>query len=98
MALRPETDISWPVLIDLARHFAPQLGVSPYAWQRALKVLGPSEAALALVVLDRGRDHPVRPVGSVGDALVGMTRRAEAGPSILRLRSTASCRAATDEA
>ena len=78
-ALGPETGISWPVLIDLARHFATELGVSPYAWRRALEVLGPSETALALVVLDRNRDHPVRPVSSVGGALVGMTRRAEAG-------------------
>lgn len=78
-ALGSEVDISWPVLIDLAQHFAPRLGVSPYAWQRAIRVLGPSEAAVALMVLDRNRDHPARPVMSVGGALVGMTRRAEEG-------------------
>ena len=78
-ALGQEVEISWPVLIEVAGHLAPRLGVSPYAWNRALRVLGPSEAALALMVLDRNRDHPVRPVHSVGGALVGMTRRAEEG-------------------
>lgn len=78
-ALGCEVGISWPVLIDLAQHFAPRLGVSPYAWKRALRVLGPSDSALALMVLDRNRDHPARPVMSVGGALVGMIRRAEEG-------------------
>ena len=76
-ALGTDVEISWPALIEVAQHFVPQLEVSPYAWNRALRVLGPSEAALALMVLDRNRDHPVRPVMSVGGALVGMTRRAE---------------------
>ena len=78
-ALGREVEISWPALIELADHFAPQLGVSPYAWSKALRVLGPSEAALGLMVLDRNRDHPTRPVVSVGGALVGMIRRAERG-------------------
>lgn len=78
-ALGQEVDISWPALIELANHLAPRLGVSPYAWSGALRVLGPSEAALALLVLDRNRDHPARPVISVGGALVGMTRRAKQG-------------------
>ena len=78
-ALGSDVDISWPILIDLARHFVPQLGVSTHAWRRALDVLGPSEAALALVVLDRNREHPIRPVRSVGGALVGMVLRAEQG-------------------
>jgi len=78
-ALGGEVEISWPILIDLARHFVPRLAVSAHAWHRALKVLGPSEAALALIVLDRNRDHPTRPVRSVGGALIGMVRRAEAG-------------------
>lgn len=76
-ALGADVNISWPALIEVAQHFVSQLEVSPYAWNRALRVLGPSEAALALMVLDRNRDHPVRPVMSVGGALVGMTRRAE---------------------
>lgn len=75
-ALGGEVELSWPVLIEVARHLVPQLGVSPYAWNRALRVLGPRGAALALMVLDRNRDHPLRPVMSVGGALVGMTRRA----------------------
>ena len=78
-ALGSDVEISWPILIDLAQHFVPELGVSAHAWRRALDVLGPSEAALALVVLDRNRDHPTRPVRSVGGALVGMVRRAEQG-------------------
>ncbi len=91
-ALGEEVDISWPVLIELANHLAPSLGVSPYAWNKAIRLLGPSEAALALLVLDRNRDHPARPVISVGGALVGMTRRAEQGdfnlaPSIYGIMS-----------
>lgn len=76
-ALDNDVEISWSALIEIAQYFVPQLEVSPYAWNQALRVLGPSEAALALMVLDRNRDHPVRPVMSVGGALVGMTRRAE---------------------
>jgi len=78
-ALGSEVDISWPILIDLAQHFVPRLGVSAHAWRGAVDTLGPSEAALALIVLDRNRDHPTRPVRSVGGALVGMVRRAEQG-------------------
>ncbi len=93
-ALGSEVDISWPILIDLARHFVPQLGVSAHAWHRALDVLGPTEATLALIVLDRNRDHPTRPVRSVGGALVGMVRRAEQGafnlaPSVFGILSRA---------
>lgn len=79
IALGSDVDISWPILIDLAQHFVPRLDVSAYAWRQALEVLGPSEAALALVVLDRNRNHPTRPVRSVGGALVGMVRRAGQG-------------------
>ena len=78
-ALGSEIDITWPILIDLARHFTAKLGVSAHTWHKALNVLGPSEAALALIVLDRNRDHPSRPVRSVGGALTGMIRRAEEG-------------------
>lgn len=77
--LGQEVEISWPVLIEIAGHMAHRLEVSAYAWNQALRVLGPSQAALALLVLDRNRDHPARPVLSVGGALVGMTRRAEEG-------------------
>jgi len=78
-ALGHEVDISWPILIEIAGSLAPQLDVSAYAWNRAIRILGPSEAALALMVLDRNRSHPSRPVFSVGGALVGMIRRAEQG-------------------
>jgi len=91
-ALGSEITITWPILIDLARHFVSRLGVSSHAWHKALEVLGPSKAALALVVLDRNRDHPMRPVISVGGALVGMVRKAEQGtfnlaPSIFGILS-----------
>ena len=97
-ALGTEVPISWPVLIDIAQAFVPRLGVSHHAWRAALTALGPSEAALALVVLDRNRDHPVRPVRSVGGALVGMTRRAEEGafnlaPSVYGILARAGCHA-----
>ena len=78
-ALGLEVEISWPALVEVAGYMAPQLGVSPYAWNKAMRILGPSEAALALMVLDRNQDHPERPVLSVGGALVGMTRRAGQG-------------------
>jgi len=78
-ALGPGIAVTWPVLIELAGRIAPRLDVSPGAWWNALRTLGPSQAALALMVLDRNRRHPTRPVGSVGGALVGMTRRAGEG-------------------
>ena len=78
-ALGADVEVTWPVLIELAGHLAPRLQVSAYAWSSALRVLGPSGAAMALMVLDRNRSHPKRPVLSVGGALVGMVRRAEQG-------------------
>jgi len=78
-ALGPDTSITWPLLVDLAGRIAPRLDVSPGAWWDASRKLGPSEAALALMVLDRNRTHPTRPVRSVGGALVGMPRRAGEG-------------------
>ncbi len=78
-ALGLNVDISWPILIDLAEHIAAKLNVSKQAWHSAITTLGPREAAIALIVLDRNRSHPTRPVNSVGGALVGMTRKAEEG-------------------
>ena len=78
-ALGCDVDVSWPILIEIADHLAPELGVSPFAWNQALRVLGPSDAAVALLVLDRNRAHPKVPVVSIGGALVGMTRRAARG-------------------
>lgn len=78
IALGAEIEISWPVLFEIADHIAPRLGVSPNAWARARRVMGQGRAALALFVLDANRMHPKTPVISVGGALVGMIRKAEA--------------------
>lgn len=77
--LGTEVPVTWPVLIEIADYRARELEVSAPAWSQALHDLGPSEAAVALLILDRNRDHPLRPVRSVGGALMGMIRRAGEG-------------------
>ncbi len=77
--LGSDVPLSWPVLVEIADHRARELDVAPRTWMQAVRSLGASEATLALLVLDRNRDHPARPVRNVGAALAGMLRRAGQG-------------------
>lgn len=65
--------------VDAAHTLAGALGINQSAWAEACAVMGRFEAALALLVLDRNRTHPVTPVRSPGGALRGMSEKARAG-------------------
>ena len=71
--------INWQLVGFVADARRAELGVSESAWRSGVARMGPRSAAICLAVLDANRDHPTKPVRSVGGAFVAMTRRAEAG-------------------
>lgn len=66
-------------LVDAAAALAGALGINQSAWADACRTLGRFDAALAVLVIDRNRSHPVCPVHSPGGALRGMTTKARKG-------------------
>jgi len=71
--------IDWRMVGFVADARRAELGVSEHAWRIGVERMGPRRAAICLAILDTNRDHPTRPVCSVGGAFVAMTRRAEVG-------------------
>ena len=65
--------------VEAASDLAAALGINRSAWIEACHVLGRFEAALAVLILDRNRLHPMTPVHSPGGALRGMIAKARAG-------------------
>ena len=55
------------------------LGIGPEAWEEAEASLGWIDALVALVVVDRNRDHPTAPVRNPGGLLRDLARRRRAG-------------------
>lgn len=78
-ALEGIETIDWKTVGFVAAARRAELGVSDHAWQAGVGRMGPRRAAICLAVLDTNREHPTKPVRSVGGAFVAMTRRAEAG-------------------
>ena len=66
-------------IVDAASDIASMLGINHSAWADACTVMGRFDAALAVLVLDRNRNHPTNPVRSPGGALRAMTERARSG-------------------
>lgn len=62
-----------------ASNMRPELGIHHSAWREACETLGDMGAALALLVIDANRYHPVRPIHSPGGSLRAWCRRAQAG-------------------
>ena len=62
-----------------ATHIRGELGIHHSAWHEACETLGDMGAALALLVIEANRNHPVRPIHSPGGALRAWCRRARAG-------------------
>lgn len=56
-----------------------ELGISPSAYEQAVASMGILDALLSLIVIDRNRNHPTRPIHNPGGALRAFARRAEAG-------------------
>jgi len=71
--------VNWSVIGYVAAARRAELGVSDHAWRSGIERMGERCAAICLAVLDINRDHPTKPVRSVGGAFVAMTRRAQAG-------------------
>ena len=71
--------VDWSVISYVAAARRAELGVSEHAWRAGIAEMGDRCAAICLAVLDTNRDHPTKPVRSVGGAFVAMTRRARAG-------------------
>ena len=65
----------WTVIGFVAAARRAELGVSETAWRTGVERMGARRAALCLAILDTNRNHPTKPVRSVGGAFVAMTRR-----------------------
>jgi len=66
-------------LVNAASRRCQQLGIGRWAWMKARSVMGDTAAAVAVVILDRNRAHPLIPVVNPGGVLRGMTVKAQAG-------------------
>lgn len=78
-ALNGVETIDWQTVGFVAAARRAELAVSDHAWRTGIDQMGPRRAAICLALLDTNRDHPTKPVRSVGGAFVAMTRRAETG-------------------
>ena len=56
-----------------------EMGITPHAWEEIEAALGWLDALVALVVVDRNRDHPRTPVRNPGGLLRDLARRRRAG-------------------
>lgn len=66
-------------VIDAAIRILPYLGINHDAWEKAIEAMGESGAALAVLIVDANRDHPMKPVRNPGGALRAMTKRHRQG-------------------
>ena len=73
------SDIDWAVLQRLR-----ELGINPSAFEEAMEAMGWLRAMLAVIVIDRNRAHPTRPILNCGGALRAFTRRHQQGALDLR--------------
>ncbi|WP_299821411.1 helix-turn-helix domain-containing protein [uncultured Jannaschia sp.] len=73
------SDIEWAMLRRLR-----DLDIHPSAFKEAVEAMGWLRAMLAVMVIDRNREHPTRPIQSCGGALRAFTRRHLQGALDLR--------------
>lgn len=73
------SDIDWAVLQRLR-----ELGINPSAFEGAVEAMGWLRAMLSVIVIDRNREHPTRPIRNCGGALRAFTRRYARGELDLR--------------
>ena len=73
------SDIEWAVLQRLR-----DLGINPSAFEEASEAMGWLRAMLSVMVIDRNRAHPSKPIRSCGGALRAFTRRYRQGGLDLR--------------
>ncbi len=58
------SDIDWAVLQRLR-----DLGINPSAYEEAVEAMGWLRAMLSVMIIDRNRDHPTKPIRNCGGAL-----------------------------
>ena len=75
----PGTPVTLRTLERAALLRRQDLGIGPEAWEEAEASLGWIDALVALVVVDRNRDHPTNPVRNPGGLLRDLARRRRAG-------------------
>ena len=73
------SDIDWAVLRRLR-----DLGINPSAFEEAIEAMGWLRAMLSVLVIDRNREHPTRPIRNCGGALRAFTKRYLRGELDLR--------------
>jgi hypothetical protein len=56
-----------------------RMGIGRFAWIKACSTMGDTAAAVAVLIIDRNRKHPIIPVVNPGGVLRGMTAKAKAG-------------------
>ena len=66
-------------LITAAARMCHQMGIGRFAWIKACSVMGDNAAAIAVLIIDRNRAHPILPVVNPGGVLRGMTTKAKTG-------------------
>jgi replication initiation protein RepC len=66
-------------LVRAAIARCPELGIGRFAWLKSTAVMGEIAAAVAVIIIDRNRTHPLIPVVNPGGVLRGMADKAKAG-------------------
>jgi len=66
-------------LVSAAAHMCHRMGIGRFAWIKACLVMGDTAAAVAVLIIDRNRQHPIIPVVKPGGVLRAMTAKAKAG-------------------
>lgn len=56
-----------------------RMGIGRLAWVKACSTMGDTAAAVAVLIIDRNRQHPIIPVVNPGGVLRGMTAKAKIG-------------------
>jgi len=56
-----------------------RLGIGRFAWIKACSTMGDTAAAVAVLIIDRNRQHPIIPVVNPGGVLRGMTAKVKTG-------------------
>lgn len=78
-AIASDGPITERCVIRAAIHRVPELGISPSAWEDYAEFAGDFRAAIAVLVIDANRAHPVGPVRSAGGMLRAFSRLDRAG-------------------
>lgn len=66
-------------LISAAARMCHKMKIGRFAWMKACSVMGDNAAAIAILIIDRNRKHPILPVVNPGGVLCGMTAKAKTG-------------------